>query len=1170
MAEEVYRIEIPIQTVDNTEPALTQIQNKINEFERSVDKVNKTKLQPDVQTAQAQSTISKFESSMKRSEEQINRMNRTKLQLIASAIDKASGVLGYIGSKAKALVSKTYRITVSVIDNVTKPFRAIGNFLTSTIGMITAGAGVAGGIVIPMTISGNFEQTQIAFETMLKSGDKANKFLEEAEDFANKTPFEFPELIQSSKLLKAFGFEIERVLPMMTTIGDTSSGLGAGSEGIERITRALGQMKAKGRLQAEELLQLQELGVPAAQILQEELGLTAEQVANIGNAGVEASKGIDALLRGMDKRFGGMMDKQSKTAFGMISTVMDTIKNKFLRRWGAGLWDGLKPELEKVTGWLDKNQDKVKEWSEGFRKVGMEISTWVAGKLDAVYRNIKNLVSSSEWKEAKTLGQKMRLAWDKVISEPFEEWWNGPGKAKITSIAQSIGRGLGGTLGGFISAALGIAADPDKVGNESPFIQAGATAGKAFLDAFLQAFDASKLAEKAGNAFVNTQKEVGKFAPGGEKPGTGSYLGLALDAFLLYKGIKGGKGIVKGAKGVGKAYSGIKNFFTGSTGAAAAGAAAEGATEAAAAVKNTGAFTRFKGLFSGKASKAGKTVAETVADAPAAKFTSGYKAADASFWNSADLSKVESRANIVELSNAGKLGRYSELTEAFGGPKAPGAMSKIGGFFSKMNPLKAAGEAGETAGLLSKLGKVGKVGKVVKGVPILGTALSLLGSGAAIAAAPEQERGRTAAGEVGGTLGGLAGGAAAGAAIGAAFGGVGAVPGAIVGGIIGAFGGDAIGKWIYDQKDAIGKFFSDIGTNVADFVTSIPGKFSSLVDSVGQWFQKTVDNAVSFLSTLPSRAAEQIGFVIGYGVEKASQLPGAIATWFQTTVDNAVTFFQELPGRISNTVASIVETASENAAAFIAQFSAWFSQARDEAISFISGIPDMVVSFITSIPEKLAQAGQAVIDAFKTLGANIVDGLVGGFNNAVVSIGSAASWIVDKVKGGVEAAKNFGASVAGSMQSGYEKGREAAKEHAFGGIMTSPHLGLVAEAGPEAIIPLSGSKRSRGVDLWRQAGAILGLGGGPVLAYADGGIAGYDSEDNGGFPVMAAPGGRVNSGTSFKIEVTSSPVYQINTAADEEAVLAVIRSNQQELADEFSDEIAENLKGIFQNMPGKG
>jgi hypothetical protein len=42
-----------------------------------------------------------------------------------------------------------------------------------------------------MQIAGDYEQTQIAFETMLKSAEKAEKFLKEASDFANKTPFEF-------------------------------------------------------------------------------------------------------------------------------------------------------------------------------------------------------------------------------------------------------------------------------------------------------------------------------------------------------------------------------------------------------------------------------------------------------------------------------------------------------------------------------------------------------------------------------------------------------------------------------------------------------------------------------------------------------------------------------------------------------------------------------------------------------------------------------------------------------------------------------------------------------------------------------------------------------------------------------------------------------------------
>lgn len=46
------------------------------------------------------------------------------------------------------------------------------------------------------------------------------------------------------------------------------------------------------------------------------------------------------------------------------------------------------------------------------------------------------------------------------------------------------------------------------------------------------------------------------------------------------------------------------------------------------------------------------------------------------------------------------------------------------------------------------------------------------------------------------------------------------------------------------------------------------------------------------------------------------------------------------------------------------------------------------------------------------------------------------------------------------------------KRHATGGLFTSPHVGMVAEAGPEAIIPLDGSKRSR--DLWEKAGEVIG------------------------------------------------------------------------------------------------
>lgn len=62
------------------------------------------------------------------------------------------------------------------------------------------------------------------------------------------------------------------------------------------------------------------------------------------------------------------------------------------------------------------------------------------------------------------------------------------------------------------------------------------------------------------------------------------------------------------------------------------------------------------------------------------------------------------------------------------------------------------------------------------------------------------------------------------------------------------------------------------------------------------------------------------------------------------------------------------------------------------------------------------------------------------------------------------------ASGGGSMYSYYHS-----RQYATGGLITQPHLGLVGEDGPEAIIPLSPSRRGRGLQLWQQAGKWLGV-----------------------------------------------------------------------------------------------
>src|SRR5919202_610426 len=116
------------------------------------------------------------------------------------------------------------------------------------------------------------EQANIGFTTMLGSGEKAQAFLGDLQKFAASTPFELPGLIQTSQQLLAFGFDANKVIPMMTAIGDSVAALGAGPDVMQGITLALGQMQAKGKVSAEEMNQLAERGIPAWKYLASAIG----------------------------------------------------------------------------------------------------------------------------------------------------------------------------------------------------------------------------------------------------------------------------------------------------------------------------------------------------------------------------------------------------------------------------------------------------------------------------------------------------------------------------------------------------------------------------------------------------------------------------------------------------------------------------------------------------------------------------------------------------------------------------------------------------------------------------------------------------------------------------------------------------------------------------------
>lgn len=209
------------------------------------------------------------------------------------------------------------------------------------------------------------EQSTIGFTTMLGSAERAAVFLDNLADFAAKTPFEFPDLLEASKRMLAYGFEAERVLPLMEAVGNATAGLGMGADGINRIILAMGQMRAKGKLSGEEMRQLTETGIPAWEILADAMGKTTAEVMAMQQKGlIPADKAITMLVDGMNKRFPDMMKNMENTWEGVTSTIKDV--------WQMTIGAITQDLFKGLVSWLQKVRDFATKFYDTFTKFGLK------------------------------------------------------------------------------------------------------------------------------------------------------------------------------------------------------------------------------------------------------------------------------------------------------------------------------------------------------------------------------------------------------------------------------------------------------------------------------------------------------------------------------------------------------------------------------------------------------------------------------------------------------------------------------------------------------------------------------------------------------------------------------------------------------------------------------
>ena len=245
---------------------------------------------------------------------------------IKKANDDISNMSGDVTSRVNGMLTA-----------VGDSFVSLGKKLT--LGVTTPLLGIAGtaaktGIEFNLFM----QQSELAFTTMLGSAQEAQSFLDDMLTFAKTTPFAYPDLVQSARVMRAFGIETESIIPILGTLGDAVVATGGSSKDIEGLATVFGQMSSSGKLMLQDINQLTTRGIPALQIIANKTGMSMQEVRDAISEGSISSQDainmlVDGIANGTDgiagstAKFGGLMEEMKGTLHGSLDSMRSSWRN---------------------------------------------------------------------------------------------------------------------------------------------------------------------------------------------------------------------------------------------------------------------------------------------------------------------------------------------------------------------------------------------------------------------------------------------------------------------------------------------------------------------------------------------------------------------------------------------------------------------------------------------------------------------------------------------------------------------------------------------------------------------------------------------------------------------------------------------------------------------------
>jgi len=178
-------------------------------------------------------------------------------------------------------------------------------------------------------VRGEYQQLEVAFNTMLGSKAKADALMTQLVNTAAKTPFDLVGVSSSAKQLLAYGIAADKVNDTLVRLGNIAAGL---SIPLQDIAWLYGTTMTQGRLYAEDLNQFTGRGIPMIRELAKELGVAENEVKALvseGKVGFPEVQKVIENLTNSGGMFYNLMEEQSNTITGKISNMEDAISVMF-------------------------------------------------------------------------------------------------------------------------------------------------------------------------------------------------------------------------------------------------------------------------------------------------------------------------------------------------------------------------------------------------------------------------------------------------------------------------------------------------------------------------------------------------------------------------------------------------------------------------------------------------------------------------------------------------------------------------------------------------------------------------------------------------------------------------------------------------------------------------